>query len=83
LNTPIQGGAADGMKAALILLHKQLPPLGARLVLCIHDEVLVEAPADRAEEVKAVVEKAMIAGMESFITAVPIVVEARICSSWE
>jgi len=56
---------------------------GARLVLCIHDEVLVEAPTDRAEEVKAVVEKAMIEGMESFITAVPIVVEARICSSWE
>jgi DNA polymerase-1 len=82
LNTPIQGGAADGMKAALILLHQRLPPLGARLVLCIHDEVLVEAPTDRAEEVKAVVEKAMIEGMESFITAVPIVVEARICSSW-
>jgi DNA polymerase I-like protein with 3'-5' exonuclease and polymerase domains len=82
LNTPIQGGAADGMKAALILLHQRLPPLGARLVLCIHDEVLVEAPTDRADEVKTVVEKAMIEGMESFITAVPIVVEARICSSW-
>src|SRR5208283_5115175 len=59
LNTPIQGTAADGMKEALILLHRRLPALGARLVLCVHDEVLVEAPKDRAEEVKAVVESSM------------------------
>ncbi|MGA7742073.1 MAG: DNA polymerase, partial [Polyangia bacterium] len=82
LNTPIQGTAADGMKAALVLLHRRLPPLGARLVLCVHDEVLVEAPVDRAEEVKAVVEKSMIEGMQRFVTSVPIVVEADIRPTW-
>jgi DNA polymerase-1 len=82
LNTPIQGTAADGMKAALILLHRRLPALGARLILCVHDEVLVEAPKDRAEEVKAVVESSMIEGMKRFVTAVPIVVEADIRPTW-
>ena len=82
LNTPIQGTAADGMKAALILLHRRLPALGARLVLCVHDEVLVEAPKDRAEEVKAVVESLMKEGMERFVTTVPIAVEADIRPTW-
>jgi DNA polymerase-1 len=82
LNTPVQGTAADGMKAALVLLHRRLPPLGARLVLCVHDEVLVEAPKDRAEEVKVVVENSMKEGMERFVTAVPIVVEADIRPTW-
>jgi putative DNA primase/helicase len=82
LNTPVQGTAADGLKAALVLLHQRLPPLGARLVLCVHDEVLVEAPKDRAEEVKVVVENSMKEGMERFVTAVPIVVEADIRPTW-
>jgi len=82
LNTPIQGTAADGMKAALVLLHRRLPALGARLILCVHDEVLVEAPKDRAEEVKVVVENSMKEGMERFVTAVPIVVEADIRPTW-
>ena len=82
LNMPVQGTAADGMKAALVLLHRRLPPLGARLVLCVHDEVLVEAPVDRAEEIKAVVEKSMIEGMQRFVTSVPIVVQADIRPTW-
>ena len=82
LNMPIQGTAADGMKAALVLLHHRLPSLGAQLVLCVHDEVLVEAPSNHAEEVKVLVEKSMIEGMRSFVTAVPIVVEASILSNW-
>jgi DNA polymerase I-like protein with 3'-5' exonuclease and polymerase domains len=43
---------------------------------------LVEAPKDRAEEVKAVVESSMIEGMKRFVTAVPIVVEADIRPTW-
>jgi len=70
------------MKPALVLLHRRLPPLGARLVLCVHDEVLVEAPVDRAEEIKAVVEKSMIEGMQRFVTSVPIVVQADIRPTW-
>jgi putative DNA primase/helicase len=82
LNTPIQGTAADGMKAALVLLHRRLPLLGARLVLCVHDEVLVETPIEHAEAVKKVVVDSMIEGMQVFVTAVPIVVEASIRRTW-
>ena len=40
----IQGTAADGMKSALALMYNPLGELGARVVLVLHDEVLVEAP---------------------------------------
>ena len=82
LNTPIQGTAADGMKSALVLLRQRLPPLGAQLVLCVHDEVLVEAPIDRAGEVEIVVKEAMIEGMQRYVKSVPIIVESSIRSTW-
>lgn len=82
LNTPVQGSAADGMKAALILLHRRLHVLGARLILTIHDEVLVEAPEEQAEEVLEVVVASMVEGMARFVPEVPIVVEAEIKRTW-
>ena len=82
LNTPIQGTAADGLKAAMILLHRRLPAFGARLVLTVHDEVLVEAPEGVAEAVLSLVEACMIEGMEEFVKGVPIVVEAEVRTSW-
>jgi DNA polymerase-1 len=82
LNTPIQGTAADGMKKALILLHQELPRFGAKLLLAVHDEVLIEAPAEAAEEVKAVVVSCMKKGMEAFVKSVPIEVEASVRTTW-
>jgi DNA polymerase-1 len=82
LNTPIQGTAADGMKKALILLHQELPRFGAKLLLAVHDEVLIEAPAEAAEEVKAVVVSCMKRGMEAFVKSVPIEVEASVRTTW-
>ncbi|MGO9288380.1 MAG: DNA polymerase [Polyangia bacterium] len=82
LNTPVQGTAADGMKKALILLHQELPRFGAKLLLAVHDEVLVEAPPEAAEEVKAVVVSCMKRGMEAFVKSVPIEVEASVRTTW-
>jgi DNA polymerase-1 len=82
LNMPVQGTAADGLKQAMVLLYEQLREYGARIVLCIHDELLVEAPADRAHEVRAVVVAAMREGMEEFVSSVPIEVEAKIQEAW-
>jgi DNA polymerase-1 len=50
VNTRVQGSAADIIKKAMILAHAdpELQRLGARLILQIHDELLVEAPADTA-----------------------------------
>ena len=82
LNTPVQGTEADGLKAALALLHPRLKLLGARLVNVIHDEVVVETSIIRAEEVLVVVVDAMVAGMQQFIPSIPVVVEAVIADSW-
>ena len=82
LNTPVQGTAADGIKNAIVILRPRLAGLGARIVLAIHDELLVETPIAVAGEAKRLVEAAMIEGMREFVPDVPIAVVARIQRSW-
>ena len=53
-NTLIQGGCADIMKCALVEIDRRLP-VGARLIACVHDEVLCESPKDIADEVLGIV----------------------------
>jgi DNA polymerase-1 len=62
VNTVIQGSAADIIKAAMIRAHDALGEEGleARLILQIHDELLVEAPAAEAARAAAVVRQAMV-----------------------
>jgi DNA polymerase-1 len=79
---PIQGTAADGLKTAMVLLAPQLAPLGARLILAVHDELVVEAPDASAEAAKKLVRDCMVAGMATYITAVPIVVEPEVRATW-
>ena len=67
-NQPVQGLAADGMKAALVVLQKRLERLDAELVAVIHDEVIVQTPPSLADEVRGIVEQAMIDGMQTFIS---------------
>ena len=80
---PIQGTAADGMKQAMKLLHPHLKRLGAQMILAVHDELLVEAPEEHAEEVKELMRDCMIAGMKKYVPSVPIVVEPKVMSRWE
>ena len=65
MNTVIQGTAADLIKKAMVSVHHALKASdsGARMLLQVHDELLVECPEDRADEVaKLVVEEMMAAG---------------------
>ncbi|MDC0740919.1 DNA polymerase [Polyangium mundeleinium] len=80
---PIQGTAADGMKQAMVLLAPHLKRLGAQMILAVHDELLVEAPEEHAEEVKVLMRDSMIAGMKKYVPSVPIVVEPKVMSRWE
>ena len=82
LNSPVQGGAADGMKLALRLVAERLPT-GARIVSTVHDEVIVEAPAALADEVKTLLETAMIEAMRQNFPGMPVVVEATSGPTWE
>lgn len=61
MNTPIQGTAADIIKIAMIRVWNRLgsEPTKARLVLQIHDELIVECPAEEAEAVSRMVREEM------------------------
>lgn len=60
-NTPLQGSAADLIKIAMIRIHRALPEAGlqARMVLQVHDELVIEAPAAEAEAAAEVVKRHM------------------------
>ena len=81
MNTPIQGTAADIMKIAMINVHNELldKNLKAKIVLQVHDEMMIEAPIEEAEEVKEIVKKQM----ESAITLkVPLIAEVSEADNW-
>ncbi len=81
INAPIQGTAADLMKLAMIAVADRLPQAfpKARMVLQVHDELLLEVPADDAPGVAALV-KAVMEGVATL--NVPLVVETRIGGNW-
>nr|WP_325303609.1 DNA polymerase I [uncultured Dysosmobacter sp.] len=81
LNMPIQGTAADIMKLAMIAvdrrLRSELPE--ARLVLQVHDELIVECPEDRASQAAALLEEEM----ERVVSlSVPLTAEAHWGKNW-
>ena len=65
-----------------MVLQKRLEGLDAKLVAVIHDEVIVQTTSFIAEDVRCIVEQAMIDGMRTFVSIVPIVAEAVVCKSW-
>ena len=81
INAPLQGGAADIIKRAMVRLPAALDAAGlrARLLLQVHDELLFEAPADEADATAAVAKRVM----EGAATiSVPLVVETGQGHSW-
>lgn len=81
LNTPVQGGAADGLKEALILLSQKLPP-EAFVLSTVHDEIIVECPHDQAGAVSRIMEDSMRQAMAAIYPEVPIEVEAHAGGTW-
>jgi DNA polymerase-1 len=81
-NFPIQATNSDILKQAMILLARALPPYGARLVNCVHDEMVVEAPITRVAEVAEVVREAMTAAAKTFLHEVPVEIEVSIADAW-
>jgi DNA polymerase-1 len=81
VNTPVQGGTADGMKHALILIDQRLPK-SARIVSTVHDEVVVECHEGTAEQCREIITTAMVEAMAALFPEVPVEVEANICTTW-
>ena len=59
MNTPIQGTAADIMKIAMINVYEKLKNMKSKLILQVHDELLIETYLDVIEEVKNILKKEM------------------------
>ena len=81
MNTPVQGTAADIMKIAMINVYRKLKEekMEAKIVLQIHDELLIEAPISEKEKVK----KILVEQMENAAKLkVPLKVEAEEGKNW-
>ena len=81
LNMPVQGTAADVMKLAMVAVHKRLKAenLQARLVLQVHDELIVECPEAQAETAAKLLEEEM----EHVVRlSVPLTAEAHWGKNW-
>lgn len=81
MNSPIQGSAADVIKIAMINVRKRLLESGvdARLIMQVHDELIVEARRDCAEQAMEI----LIHEMENAVSLrVPLTVDAAMGRSW-
>ena len=78
---PIQGTAADIIKAAMVHVSRRMKAEGlqARLLLQVHDELIVECPEAEAEHVRALLAEEM-EHVVAYI--VPLDVDAKIGASW-
>jgi DNA polymerase-1 len=81
INAPLQGGAADIIKRAMVRLPAALRTAGlsARMLLQVHDELLFEAPEDEADRLAALLRSVMEAAAD---LSVPLVVETGRGRSW-
>ena len=81
MNSPIQGTAADIIKIAMIRVNMELKKrkLKSRLILQIHDELLIEAHDSEVEEVKEILTKEM---MSAAKLSVPLSIDIHTGSSW-
>ena len=83
-NIPIQGICADAMLLALRMLYERLRCLDAFIVICLHDELLVEAGEAHAERVHAILQETMIEAFALTFPGAPYhsVAEAAIGADW-
>ena len=79
MNTPLQGSAADIIKIAMINVENRLKGMKSKMILQIHDELIIDAAKDEEEEVK----KILSYEMENAVRlSVPLVAEAKVAENW-
>ena len=81
MNAPIQGTAADIIKIAMIRTARELKKQGlkAKLILQIHDELLIEAPAAEEEQVRNLLRECMV---HAAALAVPLEIDMHSADNW-
>ncbi|MEP6714131.1 MAG: DNA polymerase I [Terriglobia bacterium] len=79
VNSPIQGSAADLIKLAMVRIDKALSGRRSRMLLQVHDELVLESPPEETEEVKALV-RAEMQGVADL--TVPLLVDVGTGPNW-
>ncbi len=82
INAPIQGSAADIIKLAMIRMHRALREAGlqARMLLQVHDEIVLEVPSEEIERTTSLVRQVM---EGAFPLSVPLKVDIGVGQNWE
>lgn len=81
LNMPVQGAAADVIKIAMVRVHRRLKEEGleARLLMQVHDELIVECPLHEQQQVETLLTEEMAAAAH---LSVPLIAEAHSGQNW-
>lgn len=84
VNARVQGGAATLTKSALIMIYndERLKQLGAKLINCVHDEILIEAPVENSELAAQYLCEDMINSAKKYVPVVPMSVDAYNVDAW-
>ncbi|EFA79328.1 mitochondrial DNA polymerase A [Heterostelium album PN500] len=83
INTPLQGGAADIVMKAMLMIEedKRLKELGFQLIMQIHDELILEGPEQHAKEAREIVMRLMSNPLNTPLL-VELVVDCRFAKTW-
>ena len=81
-NAGIQGSNADTIKEAMTILVERLKPYDAKLILTVHDEVVVEVKEEQKHEVAPVVAQSLVDGFGKFFSTIPMKTDTLIGPCW-
>ena len=79
MNTPLQGSAADVVKIAMLAVEKRLAGMKSKMILQIHDELVVDAAKEEADEVVRILKEEMEGAVK---LRVPLIVETSVAADW-
>ena len=82
LNTPVQGTSADITKKALCLLHERSQGTRIRIIGCIHDEIIIEAPIAETEIAAEILKDSMTDAGKMYLKDVPVLVDVSLVDNW-
>ncbi|MBF0556145.1 MAG: toprim domain-containing protein [Nitrospirae bacterium] len=82
LSSPIQGTNADIIKLALIMLHEKIKGSTAKIIITVHDEIVVEVTHEQAEKIAKIIQNVMVVAGQYYIKTVPIIVDVKIANNW-
>ncbi|CAA9990494.1 plastid replication-repair enzyme, putative [Plasmodium knowlesi strain H] len=82
LNYPVQGTCADILKLSLVELYKNLKPIHGKIILCVHDEIIIEVDKKYQEDALKILVESMENSASFFLKKVKCEVSVKIAQNW-